>query len=117
MKTLDQIRATNALAHAEALRNAEGGNALSGYPSLVISNGLLATLAYSLDKKGKHLSIANAIANHLANLGDGQSLLERNQTTAQGLRDNLAASDADHLRRCTAEALAFLAFLKRFARP
>jgi CRISPR type III-B/RAMP module-associated protein Cmr5 len=117
MKTLDQIRATNALQKADALNSPDGGNALSGYPSLIISNGLLATLAFSIDKKGKHIEIANAIAHHLANLGDGQNLVAPQPATAQGLRDKLAASDADHLRRCTAEALAYLAFLKRFARP
>jgi len=115
MKNLDQIRATNALACVGSLKG-DGGNALSGYPSLVISNGLLATLAFSLDKKGKHLSIADAISHHLSHLADGENLVTPEQSTADGLRRKLCASDADHLRRCTSEALAFLSYLKRFAR-
>ena len=116
MKNLDQIRASNALARTPPLANKEGRSALSGYPSLVIGNGLLATLAFSLDKGNKHLEIGNAVAHHLANLAEGENLVEPEQPTAEGLRKKLTASDADHLRRCTSEALAFLSFLKRFAR-
>lgn len=116
MKNLDQIRASNALAMADNLTNTEGGDALSGYPSLIIGNGLLATLAFSLDKKKQHLAIASAIAYHLANLAEGENLVAPEQPTAEGLRKKLTASDADHLRRCTSEALAFLSYLKRFAR-
>lgn len=116
MRNLDQIRASNALASAGILANDEGGNALSGYPSLIIGNGLLATLAYSLDKKKQHLDIANAVTRHLANLAEGENLVAPEQPTAEGLRNKLTASDADHLRRCTSEALAFLSYLKRFAR-
>lgn len=116
MKNLDQIRASNALAMAGSLQNKEGRSALSGYPSLVIGNGLLATLAFSLDKGNKHSEIANAVAHHLANLAGGENLVAPEQPCAKGLRKKLAESDADHLRRCTTEALAFLSFLKRFAR-
>lgn len=116
MKNLDQIRATNALALAGPLADPEGGNALSGYPSLIIANGLLPTLAYSIDKGKKHLAIANALAHHLANLADEENLVAPEQPTAHGLRKKLAEADSDHLRRCTSEALAFLSYLKRFAR-
>jgi CRISPR-associated protein Cmr5 len=94
------------------------GDALSGYPSLIINNGLLATLAYSIQQKDKPnnqaFRIANALAYHLANLVDGENLAPK-QTKGEGLRDKLAESDSYHLQRCTAEALAFLSYLKRFA--
>jgi CRISPR type III-B/RAMP module-associated protein Cmr5 len=117
MKNLEQVRAFNALSPvAKQVRAGEGeGDALSGYPSLIINNGLLATLAFSLEKQRQHHRIANAIAHHLASLPDGENLVAPRTPTAEGLRDKLAESDSYHLQRCTAEALAFLAFLKRFA--
>ncbi|MBM3838174.1 MAG: type III-B CRISPR module-associated protein Cmr5 [Verrucomicrobia bacterium] len=117
MKNLEQVRAFNALSPvARQVRAGEGeGDALSGYPSLIINNGLLATLAFSLEKKKQHLRIATAIAHHLANLPDGENLIAPKPPTAEGLRDKLTESDSHHLQRCTTEAVAFLTFLKRFA--
>jgi CRISPR-associated protein Cmr5 len=129
MNNLEQIRARNALVCCvkcppeASQRNAqplEGeGDALSGYPSLIINNGLLATLAYSLQQREKPnkqpFRIANALAYHLANLVDGENLVAPKPATGEGLRDKLTESDSYHLQRCTTEALAFLSYLKRFA--
>lgn len=122
---LDQIRARNALACEKKVRDAakDSGDALSGYGTLIISNGLMAALAFSMEKEGQHLAVADAVAYHLANL-DGTNLLCRHSNaqdsfpkTGAGLRDKLAKdSDATHLRRCTDEALAFVGFLKRFVK-
>ena len=106
---LDQIRARNALARGD-VREEDGGDQLSGYPSLVINNGLIATLAFSLEKGGQHARIADAIAAHLKDLGiipsDG----------GEALRDALCHGTSFTLCRATREALAFLAYLKRFHR-
>lgn len=121
MQNLEQIRARNAMGVAQVVRaTKDEGNALSGYPSLVIANGLLATVAFSIHKGEQMLRIADAIAYHLSNLGeDGKklNLLAGSTPDANGLLSSLSSPKADALllQRCTSEALAFLAYLKRFA--
>jgi CRISPR type III-B/RAMP module-associated protein Cmr5 len=116
MKNLDQIRARNALKSAVEVRKEEGeGNALSGYPSLIINNGLMPTLAFSMEKEGQHLRIADAIAAHLVHM-DGNDVIQLEQPKAQSLLRKLGESDAATLQLCSSEALAFLSFLKRFAK-
>ena len=121
MQNLEQIRARNALARAQDVRaqNAEG-NALSGYPSLIINNGLMAAVAFSIQKGEQMQRIANAIGYHLSNLGDGHqqtNLLQGQPADAGGVLAKLSAANTDALllQRCTAEAISFLAYLKRFA--
>lgn len=121
MQNLEQIRARNALAQAPQVRAQSGeGNALAGYPSLIINNGLLATVAFSIQKDDQMRRIANAVSYHLSNLGDGQrqrNLLQGCTPDANGILNRLSAQNADAtlLQECTAEALEFLAYLKRFA--
>lgn len=106
----EQIRARNALKSGIKSKGSgeEGGDALSGFPALVMNNGLLATLAFSEQKKGGHLAICGAIETHLKDVG----------LVPQGasLRDHLANSDSGTLRLCTAEALAYLNYLRRFGK-
>lgn len=112
MKNREQIRARNALRALENNRNLKGqgdGNVLSGFPALIVNNGLLATLAFSL-KGGGHQAIMDAIEEHLRD--PEISLLPENEE----LRIYLTESDSDQLRLCTAEALAYLNYLKRFAK-
>lgn len=116
IQNLEQIRAKHAFEAKENCKK-EDGDALSGYPSLVINNGLIATLAFSIEKKGQHKAVADAIAIHFERLPDTfGNLLKENEATAQGLLKALQNSDAIHLRRCTDEALAYLSYLKRFVR-
>jgi CRISPR type III-B/RAMP module-associated protein Cmr5 len=120
VNNLEQIRARNALAKCDDVKaRKDEGDTLSGYPSLIINNGLLATLAYSLQQKEKPnnqaFRIASALAHHLAHLADDENLVAPRQDTGEGLRDKLTESDSYHLQRCTTEALAFLSYLKRFA--
>ena len=118
MKTLAQIRATNALnaAHIEGIGSGQAkGNALSGFPMLIKTDGALAAFAFAVERKptkelkqrGAYL-IVGAIATHLQSQGivDAQN--------ADDLVDELARGDSALLRRATAEALAFLSYLKRF---
>lgn len=121
MQNLEQIRARNALARAAEVRARQGeGNALPGYPSLIINNGLLATIAFSIHKEDQMRRIADAIGYHLSNLGDGaqrRNLLHDCSADADGILNRLSAATADAslLQQCTAEALSYLAYLKRFA--
>lgn len=126
MENLEQRRAAHALAKAYACRKQEkDGDCLPGYPSLIINSGLLATLAYSMEKSVKDgrvktetqwWAVSSAIAFHLHNLG----IVTRQQgePDAASLRDALTSNRCDTftLRRATDEALAFLGYLKRFAK-
>lgn len=116
MKNREQIRARNALRtlNEEMSRGAEGGDALTGFPALIIGNGLLATIAYSLEKKHGYPLICNAIAAHLADPEIG--LLPPGKGDVEGMRRVLVEEDSERLRLCTAEALAFLNYLRRFAK-
>jgi len=50
MKNLDQIRAANAIAHRQRIADSkEGGDAVSGFPMLVLTDGLLAALAFATE--------------------------------------------------------------------
>ncbi|MBN2452281.1 MAG: type III-B CRISPR module-associated protein Cmr5 [Lentisphaeria bacterium] len=121
MKNMDQTRARSALdcttqcgAEGRSVLQQPGeGNCLSGYPSLILGNGLLPTLAFSIDKGRQHRRVANAIAYHLDVVG----IVRHSDPTAETLRDALSDRGADALllQRATDETLAFLSFLKRFA--
>jgi hypothetical protein len=119
MKTLAQIRAANAIKDSAVKGmglGQKGGNALSGFPMLIKTDGLLAAAAFAVElnpkgepkQEGARL-IMTAVASHLATLRVCKA------TTARDLVEELAtAADASQLRRATAEALAFLNYLKRF---
>ncbi len=119
MRTYAQIRAAGALSasHVTGMGlGQKGGNALSGFPMLIMTDGLLAAGAFAVElnargepkQEGARL-IMNAVATHLAKVRVCKA------TTAKGLVEELAmAEDASQLRRATAEALAFLSYLKRF---
>lgn len=120
MKNLDQIRSANALAaariHGMGLGQ-EGGNALSGFPMVIKTDGLLAAAAFASEtkndgtpkQKGANL-IVKAIAQHLSDERVGIC----NARATRDLVEELSNGDATLLRRATAEALEFLGYLKRF---
>ncbi|HPY31644.1 MAG TPA: type III-B CRISPR module-associated protein Cmr5 [Verrucomicrobiota bacterium] len=119
MKTLAQIRATNALKASRIPGmglGQKGGNALSGFPMLIKTDGLLAAGAFAVElspkgepKQAGAKLIMDAVAEHLASVGICKA------GKAKDLVEELAhTEDASQLRRATAEALAFLNYLKRF---
>jgi len=111
MQNLDQIRAAAAL---EAADNTSK-QAVSKLPALILQNGLLAAAAFATEDKPprKKMGAAmNAIASHLSQRIPHLA----NQTTAAKMINTLSSTAATphDLQRATSEALAFLAFLKRF---
>lgn len=111
MKNLEQIRAQAALVSATDLKR----EAISKLPGMIVNNGLLAAAAFC-DAEGDgpnkvHLKRAmEASARHLQQrgiIGNGDSI--------QAMVADLCAKDSNTLQRATAETLAFLGFLKRFA--
>lgn len=128
-KNLEQLRAANALAAvSKGIDPAQGGferNDVNGLPALVQSCGLLATAAFvSVRGQNARLGMWNAmdaVVRHLRDEATGPLLTktrhgdEVNETKV--LLHELAGRDSHALIRATAEALAFLSYLKRFAPP
>ncbi|MCX8108822.1 MAG: type III-B CRISPR module-associated protein Cmr5 [Verrucomicrobiae bacterium] len=119
MKTLAQIRAANALKHSKIPAmglGQKGGDALSGFPMLIKTAGLLPAAAFAIEQNSKGgpkqagaWLIMNAVAEHLKSVNICKA------DNAQKLVEELAeARDAAQLRRATAEAIAYLNYLKRF---
>lgn len=111
MKNLEQIRAAAALKPAEHLKR----EAINKLPGLIINNGLLAAAAFcdaggGGENKDDLKSAMQATAGHLQE----RNIISKS-SSIQEMIDDLCQKDAVTLQRATAEALAFLAFLKRFA--
>ncbi len=120
MKNLSQIRAANALKHGKKFAGQKDGDVIKGFPMLVLTNGLLAVGALCLEKNDKGIrkqqgahDILYAIADHLQCAG----VAITKARDAEALVNELVSPTADAalLRRATAETLAFLSYLKRFA--
>lgn len=115
-QNLEQIRASHADAKAAFCRKRpDEGDCLSGYPSLIINNGLLAALAFSIEKGKQHQRVADAVGYHLHHL---RTVWQTgpDAPNAKTLRDALMGCDSFKLRHATDEAIAFLSYLKRFAK-
>jgi CRISPR-associated protein Cmr5 len=106
MNNLEQVRAKHALKMAPNLSKDD----VNKLPALVANNGLLATAAFCRDKKGGLLDAINAVADYLHErslCNGGDNGLLRTFTESGG--------SSAQLRLATVEALAYLAYLKRFA--
>lgn len=115
MQNLEQIRAQHAdeaiKRHVELSRSA-----VNKLPAMIIQNGLLAATAFCTADGGgdnrAHMQTAlNETARHLAARG----LIANNISHAKGMIDDLSGRSSHELQHATAEALAFIAYLKRFA--
>lgn len=112
MQNLDQIRAAAALRAAATLDR----SAIAKLPGLILGNGLLAAAAFcdaegGGDNRG-HLSRAmTSTAKHLA----GRGIAKAGTDDIKTLIADLSSKDSLTLQRATAESLAFLSYLKRFA--
>lgn len=121
MKNLEQIRAAAALPVAAQLKR----SAISKLPGLILNNGLLAAAAFCDAQGGGNnrpdQKIAmETVARHLADrkiiqltpkMIDGKPV-----STIQLMISDLSGRDSLALQRATSESLAFLSYLKRFAK-
>lgn len=122
MRNLEQIRAANAWEAGRtggAYAGPEGGEVVKKIPSYIRTNGLLAAMAFALElKAGKgaeskgYRRVFDDIAKHLSH---GEIGLVRS-TSAENLLRELCESDSTRLRLVTAEAMAYLSYLRRFQR-
>lgn len=113
MKQLEQLRAAHALQHVGDLPK----EAVNGLPGLILANGLLGTLAFcSAESSGANRgSQAKALQLAADFLAEQQVLPGRPQSLEQWI-DTLCKGSAAELQQVTDEVLAYLAYLKRFAR-
>jgi len=120
VKNLEQIRAGNAMAYAEAdvnTRGSQGGEVVKKLPALIMANGLLAAGAFAYAKgEGEGWYVCfNYIAQHLAHRDVG--VVPQDKTDLKKLM-NYLTNDADSqtLKLATDEALAWLSYAKRFVK-
>lgn len=114
MKNLQQVRAAHALGKSNELDK----RVVNKIPALILSNGLLPAAAFTIDGESRKdmLKAFAAVADHLCERGylansPGTSPRER----VVSMIKQLSAKSSAELQRATAESLAYLGFLKRFA--
>ncbi len=113
MKNLEQIRAYNAINAPGRFAGANDGEVVKKIPALIRENGLLGAAAFALDKKAGHQQVFDAIISHLADpkIGKLQKVLSLDEFIRL-----VSNSDSSALRAITSESLAYLNYLRRFAR-
>lgn len=116
LRNLEQLRARHAYAWRDKIGTGkEGGRAVAKkVPAMIIANGFLGALAFALDDNEGPLSVFKAIIGYLheAKVDFGITAKEPAE-----FMDALCAADADTLRAVTSEAMAYLNYLRRFAKP
>lgn len=113
MTNLEQVRAAAALGPAKTLDK----SAVNKLPAMILSNGLLATISFchSESTGGNRNQMANALLATAKHLAD-QHLAAPGGSDLMALAQDLSSRDSHHLQRATAEALAFIGYLRRFAK-
>jgi CRISPR/Cas system CMR-associated protein Cmr5 small subunit len=108
MQNLEQIRADHALKKATILDK----KTVSKLPGMIVNNGFLAASAFASDGNRDGLrDVMDAVADHLK----GRGLVGSTAGNCKDMIKDLAARSSADLQCATVEALAYLAFLKRFA--
>ena len=135
MQNLEQLRAAAALkfwhANKDANKGDDDGKIVQKLPALVMSNGLLATAAFAkskskVDERGKYQEsnheqiLRNVLAAHVpqvlpAALTLPPGFIEGERTDLDRAIRALVNGTSIQLQQVTAEALAYLGYLKRFA--
>ena len=118
MQNLNQIRARHVLEFANSgnVKGINGGEVIKKIPPVILNNGLMAALAYSMDKKqDAWRKVFDAVAMHLASREITMVPSDRN--SSEMLLDYLA-SDATSvmLRDITAEVGEWLNFARRLVK-
>ncbi len=116
MQNLEQIRAKHALEfwnnskNDDRVKGEAGGDVVSGLSSLIINNGLLATIAFAKEKEG-HKKFMEEIGRFLSK---ERMVLNGSISSLDDFIKILTRGDSNLLQQATAEALAYISYLKRF---
>ncbi len=118
MQNLNQIRARHVLefANSTSVKGKNGGEVIKKIPPVIMNNGLMAALAYSMDKgQQAWKGVFDAIAVHLSS--QEIALIPSERNSAELLLDYLASeATSTMLRDVTAEAGEWLNFARRLVR-
>ena len=120
MQNLEQIRAAVALQYKDKIESGrEGGEVAKKVPAMIMENGLLATLASALERNRQdgqknqgQYDVFCAVLECLRKTGAPGGDSGDPNALLKFLTDN----DSVVLRLVTAETIAFLNYLRRFAR-
>ena len=113
MKNLDQIRAKNALEAAKTIgQGAEGGeNVAKKVPTMIRENGILGAAAFAKETGKGYEDVFGAVITHLREV---KRIPDAPMSVEQFI-EHLTDVDATQLRAVTAETMAYLNYLRRFA--
>ena len=126
MKNLEQIRALHAhrfwnptddrgKQQLADVKGEQGGDVVRGISSLLITNGLLATLAFAKEKRKGYQTFMEEIGRYLSSQGDdGRKLFTSQFSSLDDFINVLTEGNSMVLQRAADESLAYLAYLKRF---
>lgn len=117
--TLDQIRSQHALAAVtdgnQTFIGKNKGDIVKKLPQLIMTNGLLQVLAFAR-KEGDTSGYGKAMLAVAAHLAQPRvAILLQQPRTIEAFIQALQSADARTLRLATAETLAYLNYLKRYA--
>lgn len=122
-RNLEQVRARNALAAADSIgKGKEGGRAVAKkVPAQIVQNGFLGALAFAIessengkDEKNGYGNAFKALQKHLKDVGKDLGVCGGD---LKSFLDGLCKRSADDLRAVTDEAICYLNYLRRFAKP
>ncbi len=118
MQNHDQIRARNALAFsAQPLAGQQGGEVIKNLPHQILNHGLLAVAAFGFADNQKAVGrVFDAIAQHLAD--KDIAIVDEVCTDQSKLMEFLTRKEttSETLKLATTEAMAWLAYAKRFVK-
>jgi len=116
MKNLDQIRAKNALVAAPNIGGGknEGKTVAKKVPTMIMENGIIAAAAFALETGKGYEDVFNAIIKHLS---DPEIQVIKNNCELKNFIVWLTdTADSARLRQITTESIAYLSYLRRFAK-
>ena len=118
MQNLNQIRARHVLEFANFcnVKGKNGGEVIKKIPPVIMNNGIMAALAYSMDKNQlAWRGVFDAVAAHLAS--KEIAMVPEDRSSAEMLLDYLASeASSTVLRDITAEAGEWLNFARRLVK-
>lgn len=119
-----QLRAKNAFEAAKDTKfaGANDGKVVKKIPHMIIENGLLGAMAFAIEKREEkttgYYDVFRAILKHLkSSVFDDMFVGNKvSQDDVEGWFGQLASGSAEDLRMTTAESMAYLSYLRRFAK-
>ncbi|MDQ0289436.1 type III-B CRISPR module-associated protein Cmr5 [Oligosphaera ethanolica] len=121
MKNLEQIRAKNALLAAkESIKGKNDGEVVKKIPAMIQQNGFIGALAFAIedehDGKNADSGYAKTFRAIIKHLADRDIALYAGTDDLDAFASWLCSKQSDTLRVVTAEAMAYLSILRRFAK-